>query len=437
MTPKKLCVNDSITLSTIHTNKFKASTVTFSLYQPLTRQGYLYNLLLAGVMRRGCEGLPSMALINKRLDELYASTVDVQSNVSGSVLSLSVSADMLEGRYTPDKADVSGGVIGVIADILLRPIMENGLFPRKVVESEKVFLKDCLAAEKNNTRVYAATRLKELMCRDNSPEFPTMDFLLSGIDKITSEELTAHYLSLLSSSMLHVFYVGGETAEEIGEKISRAFRGFCQLSGSRSSELITTKSHKVCPMLEVTEDMPVSQGKLTMGMRTGTSLVESTHPTAIVLNELYGASPVSKLFLNVREKLGLCYYCSSSYSFFSGNLCVASGIDSKNRSRATEEILTQLDEIRRGNVSAAELSAAKRSLEYSYVQIYDSPFSLQAFYASRDLSGVNETVEECKQRILDVTAEQVCELARRTVLDTCFFINGTSKNSGEGDVDEA
>ena len=113
---------------------------------------------------------------------------------------------------------------------------------------------------------------------------------------------------------------------------------------------------------------------------------------------------------------------------------MASGIDSKNRSRATEEILTQLDEIRRGNVSAAELSAAKRSLEYSYVQIYDSPFSLQAFYASRELSGVNETVEECKRRILDVTAEQVCELARRTVLDTCFFINGTSKNSGEGEA---
>ena len=161
------------------------------------------------------------------------------------------------------------------------------------------------------------------------------------------------------------------------------------------------------------------------------------HPTAIVLNELYGASPVSKLFLNVREKLGLCYYCSSSYSFFSGNLCVASGIDSKNRERATAEILAQLDEIRRGNVSAAELSAAKRSLEYSYVQIYDSPFSLQAFYAARELSGVNETVEECKQKILDVTAEQVCELAKDTVLDTCFFINGTSKNCEEEDAYEA
>jgi len=87
-------------------------------------------------------------------------------------------------------------------------------------------------------------------------------------------------------------------------------------------------------------------------------------------------------------------------------------------------------------VSDAELYAAKKSLEYSYVQIYDSPFSLGAFYSVREIVGVSETVEECKERILSVTPERIYNMANATVHDTSFFVNGTLVGGREEDEDE-
>ena len=37
---------------------------------------------------------------------------------------------------------------------------------------------------------------------------------------------------------------------------------------------------------------------------------------------LFGGTPNSKLFLNVREKLSLCYYCSASYNSMKGIMLV-------------------------------------------------------------------------------------------------------------------
>ena len=432
MTLRKTNVSKSITLSSIYTEKFKSGMLTFSLYLPLTQKNYLYNLVLAGVFRRGSERFPSMAKINRQLDSLYAANVDVQSTIQGETLVFTVSAEMLESRFVPDGTDVSGGVIDVISDILLHPIRDTDGFPSEIVASERGFVKDSLEAEKNNTRIYAATRLKEIMSRENQ-SFPTLKYLLGEIDSVTPAALLAHYSYLISSSPMSVFYVGAESSESIAKKLRGSF---LELDGVRAFDFPTLKPRMQTEFSFVSEDMPVNQGKLAMGFRTGACLGNGDYPAAIMLNEVLGASPASKLFMNVREKMSLCYYCSSSYSLLSGGLYVSSGIESKNRERVTEAVLSQLDEIRYGNVSDAELYAAKKSLEYSYVQIYDSPFSLGSFYSIRDIVGVSETVEECKERILSVTPERIYDMANATTYDTCFFINGTLVGGREEDEDK-
>ncbi len=429
MTLLKTDVSESISLSSIYTDKFKSGMLTFSLYLPLTPKNYLYNLVLAGVCRRGSDKFPSMAAINRQLDSLYAASVDIQTTIQGETLVFTVSAEMLEERFILDGTDVSGGVIDVIADILLHPVRHSDVFPYDIVMSERGFVKDSLEAEINNTRVYAATRLKEIMCR-NTESFPTLKYLLEEIDSVTSDALTAHYSRLISSAPMCVFYIGAEDAHSIAKKLVCAFRDF---SGTRSLSFPAPAPSKKTEFSFVSEDMPVNQGKLAMGFRTGVCLGNGDYPAAIMLNEIFGASPASKLFMNVREKMSLCYYCSSSYSLLSGGLYVSSGIESKNRELVTEAVLSQLDEIRKGNVSDAELCAARKSLEYSYVQIYDSPFSLAAFYSGREIAGVKETVEECKERILSVTCDRICEMANATVHDTSFFINGTLVGGREED----
>ena len=184
--------------------------------------------------------------------------------------------------------------------------------------------------------------------------------------------------------------------------------------------------------------MPVSQGKLAMGFRTGVCADGKSEDvyTAMVLNELFGESPASKLFVNVREKMSLCYSCSSFYNRYTGILIVSAGIESKNRSITQNAILEQLECIRRAQISDAEMQAAKRSLENAYRQINDNPFDLQSFYGNRALFGLEGDLKECLARLNAVTVDQVSELARRIECDTVFFIEGTNPHTEEEDFDE-
>lgn len=61
--------------------------------------------------------------------------------------------------------------------------------------------------------------------------------------------------------------------------------------------------------------MDVTQGKLAMGFRCATDDI----PAMILANLLFGGTSNSKLFMNVREKLSLCYYASSLYARSEGD----------------------------------------------------------------------------------------------------------------------
>ena len=53
---------------------------------------------------------------------------------------------------------------------------------------------------------------------------------------------------------------------------------------------------------------------------------------------LYGGSVTSRLFLNVRERDHLCYYCSSSFQSFTGSMAVNSGVEHADAARAEQAI---------------------------------------------------------------------------------------------------
>lgn len=431
MVLQKTVVNNSLRLSSIQTDKFKTALLTLTMYMPLTEHDYLLGMVLTGVMRRGTFKYPSLAHINKRLDELYASNIDIRSNACGDMLAFSVSADLLDGRFSIDGTDILSGVCEIMSEVLFRPCTENGLFPQNSVRAEKNVVRDALLSEKSDTRAYAETRLKELMSREGNACFPKLSYLTEAVLSVSSEELTGFYLRLLSQP-INAFYVGSEGAETVAEKLCSVLETHRRTCISYIMQPLPTH---VCDFLSVKEDMPVSQSKLALGMRTGAVLGNGLDASAVMLNEIFGASPASKLFMNVREKAGLCYYCGSAYSLIGGNLTVTSGIDVKNRERVINEVIAQLDKIREGCISDTELHAARKSIEYGYMQIYDSPYALKRFYTLRETVGVDETADECKARILSVTRDGIAELAQSIVYDTCFFISGTLSDEKTEDYD--
>ncbi|MFR1478829.1 MAG: insulinase family protein [Hydrogeniiclostridium mannosilyticum] len=106
--------------------------------------------------------------------------------------------------------------------------------------------------------------------------------------------------------------------------------------------------------------MDVAQSKLVMGFRTGIAIPDSRLSAAKLMCTIFGGTPHSKLFLNVREKLSLCYYCSSQLNSMKGIMLVQSGVETKNIERAKRRFL-QLQQMKDGDFSEDDIIAAKKS----------------------------------------------------------------------------
>ena len=434
MLPTTTKVAPGLTLSCIRTHKFKTGILSFTIPFSLSREHLIYNSLLPGVLRQGTESCPTMAALNRRLDELYASCVELRSQRLGKNLTLTLGAELLDDEYAPEGANILEGVLTLIHEILFRPKLEDGLFRKKAVDQEIRFATDSIRGEINNTRGYSIIRLGELMHRED-PDFLTLKELEAGIQKVDQKALTDFYRSCVLSAPVQVFYVGSMEEERVAALLRRIFADV----GGKDYIPLLPEARKASPLHEVTEAMPVAQGKLAMGFRTGVCMSREGDrtPAMLLFNEIFGGSPISKLFMNVRERMNLCYYCSSAYNRYSGILSVSSGIDSKNVEVVKSAVLEQLEEIREGRITEAEFDAAKKSLENYCRTMDDNPSDLQVFYSSRAFFGISETPEDYLDRLLSVTLEEVVGIAKEIELDTVYFIEGTKQSEEqEGEEDE-
>lgn len=427
---KKL--SNGIDLSLIHSDKFKTGVLVATLTLPLTEAGAAHSLLLSSLVGRGTQKYPTMAELNRSLDELYGSYVEIRSSHVCNELSFAVSCEILDNRFVPDSTDVLGGVIDILSQLLLFPRFMEDSFDTEIFNQEKKIVLDNLKAEKNNTRAYSVKRCSELMS-EGACLYPKHERLMELVEGSSLDDIRTHYKELRSASYFNIFYMGATDPCLIEDKLTSSFSSDALPCTQRTARPLVYK--RSSPAF-VTEKMPVSQGKLAMGFSTGVCISpdDTGYYTALMLNEIFGGSPASKLFINVRERMSLCYYCSSSFSIYNGTMTVSSGIEVARLDTVKTAILSQLEDIKNGNISEYELRAAQASVTNCYRQLYDNPFDMQAFYGGRALFGIRDSIEDCLEKLLKVTIDDISELARQVSLDAVFFVEGTLAGEPDEEV---
>ena len=170
----------------------------------------------------------------------------------------------------------------------------------------------------------------------------------------------------------------------------------------------------------LTEEMDVTQGKLSMGWRCGTDDV----PAMIMANLIFGGTSNAKLFLNVREKMSLCYYASSSYARSKGIMTVSSGIETKDFQKAHDEILHQLELVKQGQWEDWELQGALATMCSSLTSLSDSQGALENYCLGQTAIGAEDTPEDLMAALHQVTPERIRKAAQSCQLDTVFFLKG-------------
>ena len=435
--PVRIPLSDAVTLYAIQTNRFKTARLSIFTMTPADEHESPLGTLLFGILRRGSEKYPRLSLINRRLDDLYGTTLTLRNFLRGNDHVLSFTAEMLSDAYAlkGDHPNILDGTMELMAEMLLSPVKDQeGMLRAETVTAEKRAMIDGIRAEINDTRTYASTRLRQIMC-EGEPFGLSLSGSIPELEAVTPETVTGLFERRLATACWEVYYVGSEDPERVAQTFKKAFGNFDPIS----LDLSDNSSHlpPAAPR-RVEESFPVCQGKLCMAWSSG--LTDETPVTdgcddyaaAVVLCELLGIMQSSLLFRRVREELGLCYYCDAAFEGKKGILSVASGIHPKNREAAEQAILSVFSSVQKGELSPEDLRLAKISLENSYRQLPDSPAAMESYWFWHDRQRMTPPADHLA-RFLTVTLEDVVRVANKFVLDTVYFLNATK--AGE-EVDE-
>ena len=236
--------------------------------------------------------------------------------------------------------------------------------------------------------------------------------------KLNNHSLYRHSRALLASSRVEVIYCGGAERQRVEDAVLSAL-AVLPRGAAAPLPVMEQLPPRETPRV-VTEVMDVNQGKLSLGYRCTTEDV----PAMILANLIFGGTSNSKLFLNVREKLSLCYYASSSYARSKNIMTVSSGVEQKDYDRAMEEIARQLTAVQNGDWEDWEQEGALQAMLSSLTSLPDSQGALENYYLGQIATDTGETPEELTAALREVTKERIMAAARSAKLDTVYFLHG-------------
>ena len=408
---------NGVYLTYLPARKFKTSLLSAQFVTPLRQETAGAYALLPAVLRRGTVTYPDMGSLAARLDKLYGARIDYTIRKKGENQCVGFVASMIDDSFTPGKERLLEPVANLLGELICDPATERGRFVNAYFDTEKTNLMDAIRSLINDKRDYADSRLLWEMCAGEPYGISRLGDEKS-VEKLQLRKLYGQYGQLIATARLELIYSGSAPRERVEQALRSAL---ATLPRDSVAEIAKARPHDPREeTLMVTDELDVTQGKLGMGFSCG-----SDDSIALLMgNTLFGGSSNSKLFMNVREKLSLCYYASSLYHRQKNLITVSSGIEFENYQKAYDEILAQLTAVQNGDLEDWEMESARSTLLNAYASMGDSQGKLENFYLGQAATGQTGTPEELAQQVREMSEERIFNAMKTVKLDTVYFLRG-------------
>jgi len=177
------------------------------------------------------------------------------------------------------------------------------------------------------------------------------------------------------------------------------------------------------------------QAHLVLGV-PGVGALDGDHFAHKLLSIILGGNMSSRMFLNIREAKGLCYYIATEVDSYldGGSLSTRAGIDQTRLHEAITLIIHEYDQCAASGVTAEELTRAKDYLTGRVTLSLEDTEERAHFYGKQQL--LYPKVRDLPQyfaEIAKVTQEQVNALAKRllTHKDLRLVVIGQEENKAK------
>ena len=417
MSAKIYRLSDGVEGLFIKNERFNTTSVSFNFYLPLKRETAAAYALLPFIMTTCGEKYPDFSVLNYKLNRLYGAQLDAAAEKLGDYQLLKMRISVINDKYTFESESLIKQACEMLLSLIFEPKAENGAFAADDLAREKRKAIEHIKGEISEKRIYAKNRLIEEMFKGDAygvPKCGTAD----DVEAVTGETLYSAWKDLIKKAFIRVQVIGAALPQRLFEDIAERFDGI-KRDDITDCKINSAAKEREMPV-SVTEKMDVKQGKLVMGFSSRMSGDDDVSLPVMIMTDIFGGGPYSRLFSNVREKMSLCYYCSASAVRQKGLITVESGVEKENAEKAEKAIISQLDIVKNGEFSDFEFNSSLKSICDSLNTYNDSQVSLDTWYALKANNSTLYSPEDIAERIKQITREDVVNAAKGVRLHTVY-----------------
>ena len=417
-------IANGVKLLCINSNKFKTNCIKVDFYLPIGEHLAAQNVLTS-LMGHTSAKYNTFTSFNAKVESLYGADFETGIATIGEKVRIRFSVEIPDDRFSLDGNSIAEEAVDFLVDIISNPHCENGEFDKNATEREVRFTLENIEAEKNDKRSYAVSRLRQLMCQ-GEPYGIDREKLEEDVKNLDGKKLYDAYEDMLKSSTVVITACGGLSEKMLKDK----FTAFVKTISERAPQKIETVFVKEANEIRYFKDeIDVNQAKLVIGLRSGMENENDDYFAFRVMTDIFGGGPYSRLFLNVREKMSLCYYCGARLLREKGIIFIQSGIEEENYEKALKEIFNQIDVMKNGEFTQEDFDSSIKALADAFKGVEDSPVAVCTFYSSQVFDDEIVSGKEYAEKICDVTREQVTECAKRVSIDSVYLLAGEGGNN--------
>ena len=334
---------------------------------------------------------------------------DIASEIDGMGGTLNAATDreftVYYAKVTPELAEQA---LDVLTDLV-----RHSLFREQEVERERGVILEELAAVEDSPAEQSGILLDSLLWPDQ-PHGRDVAGTPETVSALTTQRLVDYYRQQYVANATVISIAGAIDEARTGDLVAAATSDW--VPGEPAAWLRATDEPLGARLGAISKE--TEQAHLSFGMR-GLSFADEDRYALDLLSVVLGEGMSSRLFMRLREDLGLCYDIHTFVSHLrdAGSFGLYAGVDPRQAREAAWEIVSEL---RRAlePVSVDELERAQQMLRTRLQLGMEDTRAVSAWYGSQEALGIPRmTPEQVTARTDAVSIEDVQRVATRLISD--------------------
>lgn len=407
-----------VDLHVIPTKQFKMTHILIDFATPQTTTNATARNLLANLLETSTHLYPTQTALARQMAKLYGAFVSLGVGRVGRLHTVRLRSSFINNYLAQN--NLFAQVTELINQVLFHPLIDDGEFDSPTFRLQVNNLASSIKALYDDKQFYANQQLLKLYYAPDSVMRTPSFGKITDLDYCTPASLVQTYEKMINQDKVDIFVLGNVDPENVHSAI-------CQLPfADRNSQLPETpfyfqQAHE--DVINQEEQQHVSQAKLDLGYHLPIYYRDPLYPAALVFNGLFGGTPYSKLFTNVRERAGLAYYASSRLAPFSGLVNVQTGIQLTDYQTALTMIQEQVTELQTGNFTEDLMREVQDALINQHYAGFDLANNILEHHLVNQLLSLGEQTDFANQ-INQVTKNDVMKVASMIKLQASYLLSG-------------